>query len=128
MNLAVKYPPSGVDRSICEVLDAVARETLQLHNAAMRLQTMAGDLIDRANLPADDPLFEEAQALDAFAQKLDALSGFLERLSLSTPAAWRMDISEAVSQVFLTDLAHRLSREHTPEDDVTAPTGDFEMF
>lgn len=128
MNTALKHAPPDLDRSLSEVLEAVGRETLHLHNAAVRLQTMAGDLIDRAGLPADDPLFEEAQALDALAQKLDALTEFLARLSQGAPAAWRLDIADAIGQVFLTDLAHRLCCEHAPEADLHPPTGDFELF
>jgi hypothetical protein len=128
MNLAVKQAPMRVDRSVSEVLETVGWETAQLHHAAVRLQTMAGDLIDRAGLPSDDPLIEEAQALDALAQKLDALSGFLARLALAAPSGWRLDIADAVAPVFLADLAKRLCLEHVPEDDCTAPTGDFELF
>jgi hypothetical protein len=128
MNLAVKQDPPEIDRAIGEVLDAVSRETSELHHAAVRLQVMAGDLIDRANLPAHDPLIEEAQSLDALAQKLDALSGFLERLAAASPQRWRLDIAEAIGPVFLADLAKRLCREHAPEDDSFAASGDFELF
>jgi hypothetical protein len=128
MNLAIKQEPPEVDRAIGEVLDAVGRETAALHLAAVRLQAMAGELIDRASLPAHDPLIEEAQSLDALAQKLDALTGFLERLAAAAPARWRLDITGAVGPVFLADLAKRLCREHSPEDAPLAPSGDFELF
>ena len=128
MSLALQQPPPGVDRTVTEVLDAISRETAQMYNAAVRLQSMAGDLIDRASVQAHDPLMEEAQALDTLAQKLDALTGFLERLAQTASPAWRMDIADAVGPVFLADLAKRLCREHTPEEDCTGPTGDFEMF
>jgi len=128
MNLAVKQDPPAVDRSVAEVLDAVGRETLALHNAAVALQAMAGDLIDRARLDPHDPLLEEAQALDALAQKLDALTGFLERLARTAPPGWRLDISHAIEPVFLADLAKRLCREYPPEEDPLAQSGDFELF
>ena len=128
MNLAVKQHPPEVDRGMADVLDAVGRETGELHLAAVRLQAMAGELIDRASLPAQHPLIEEAQALDALAQKLDALTGFLERLSVAAPQRWRLDIADAVGPVFLADLAKRLCREHAPEDAPLAPSGDFELF
>lgn len=128
MNLAAKQPSEPVERGIAEVLEAVSRETSALHHAAMALQTMAGDLIDRARLEPHDPLIEEAQALDALAQKLDALSGFLERVAQSAPPSWRMDIARAIEPVFLADLAKRLCREHVPEEDPLAPSGDFELF
>jgi hypothetical protein len=127
MNLAVKQEPA-VDRAIADVLDAVSRETLALHHAAVALQTMAGDLIDRARLEPHDPLMEEAQALDALAQKLDALTGFLERLARSAPPGWRLDIAHAIEPVFLADLAKRLCREFSPEEDPLAQSGDFELF
>jgi hypothetical protein len=128
MNLAVKQEPPEVERSVAEVLDAVSRETLALHHAAVALQTMAGDLIDRARLDPHDPLLEEAQALDALAQKLDALSGFLERLARAAPPGWRLDIAHAIEPVFLADLAKRLCREYSPEEDPLAQSGDFELF
>lgn len=128
MNLAVKQEPPVLDRAIAEVLEAVSRETGLMHHAAVRLQTMAGDLIDRARLEPHDPLIEEAQALDALAQKLDALSGFLERLAAAVPDRWRMDIADAVAPVLLADLAKRLCREHAHEDDSLAPSGDLELF
>lgn len=128
MNLAVKQEPPEIDRTIAEVLQAVSRETDQLHLAAVRLQAMAGELIDRASLPADHPLIEEAQALDALAQKLDALTGFLSRVATAASPRWRLDIADAVGPVFLADLAKRLCREHPPEDDSFAPSGDFELF
>jgi hypothetical protein len=128
MNLAVKQETPEVDRSVAEVLDAVSRETLALHHAAVALQTMAGDLIDRARLDPHDPLLEEAQSLDALAQKLDALTGFLERLARSAPAGWRLDIGHAIEPVFLADLAKRLCREYPPEEDPLAQSGDFELF
>jgi hypothetical protein len=128
MNLAVKQQPPEIERSIAEVLETVSRETDQLHLAAVRLQAMAGELIERASLPADDPLIEEAQALDALAQKLDALTGFLSRLSTTASPRWRLDIADAVGPVFLADLAKRLCREHPPEDDSFSPSGDFELF
>jgi len=128
MSLAVKQEPPEIDRGVAEVLEAVGRETDQLHLAAVRLQAMAGELIDRAKLPADDPLIEEAQALDALAQKLDALTGFLARLAVAAPPHWRLDIADAVGPVFLADLAKRLCREHPPEDDTYSPSGDFELF
>jgi len=128
MNLAVKQDPPAVDRGMAEVLDAVSRETLALHHMAVALQTMAGDLIDRARLDPHDPLMEEAQALDALAQKLDALTGFLERLARSAPPGWRLDIAHAIEPVFLADLAKRLCREYSPEEDPLAQSGDFELF
>lgn len=128
MNLAVKQPPEDIDRAVADVLEAVSRETGDLHLAAVRLQVMAGELIAQAQLPAHHPLIEEAQGLDALAQKLDALSGFLARLAAVTPQGWRLDIAEAVQPVFLADLAKRLCREHLPEDDSHAASGDFELF
>jgi hypothetical protein len=128
MNLAVKQEPPEVERSVAEVLDAVSRETLALHHAAVALQTMAGDLIDRARLDPHDPLLEEAQALDALAQKLDALTGFLERLARAAPPGWRLDIAHAIEPVFLADLAKRLCREYPPEEDPRAQSGEFELF
>jgi hypothetical protein len=128
MNLAVKQAPPPMDRGIAEVIDAVSRETLTLHHTAVALQSMAGDLIDRARLDPHDPLMEEAQALDALAQKLDALTGFLERLARSAPPAWRLDIAHAIEPVFLADLAKRLCREYSPEEDPLAQSGDFELF
>ena len=128
MNLAVKQEPPEIDRGIAEVLDTVSRETGDLHLAAVRLQAMAGELIDRARLAAHDPLIEEAQALDSLAQKLDALTGFLGRLAMAAPQRWRLDIADAVGPVFLADLAKRLCRELPPEDVPLAPSGDFELF
>ena len=128
MNLAVKQEPPPMDRGIAEVLDAMSRETSALHHTAVALQTMAGDLIDRARLDPHDPLMEEAQALDALAQKLDALTGFLERLARSAPPGWRLDIAHAIEPVFLADLAKRLCREYSPEEDPLAQSGDFELF
>jgi hypothetical protein len=128
MTLAAHRQAPAVDRAIGEVLEAVGRETSALHHAAMALQTMAGDLIDRARLEPHDPLIEEAQALDALAQKLDALSGFLERLARTAPADWRLDIAHAIEPVFLADLAKRLCREHSPEEDPLSQSGDFELF
>jgi hypothetical protein len=127
MNLAVK-PDAVIDRAMADVLEAVSRETGELHLAAVRLQTMAGEMIERARLPAHDPLIEEAQSLDALAQKLDALTGFLQRMAAAAPEPWRLDIAEAIEPVFLADLAKRLCREHAPEDDSFAPSGDFELF
>jgi hypothetical protein len=128
MNLAVKQEPPVMDRSVAEVLDAVGRETFALHHAAVSLQAMAGDLIDRARLDPHDPLLEEAQALDALAQKLDALTGFLERLARTAPPGWRLDIAHAIEPVFLADLAKRLCREYPPEEDPLAQSGEFELF
>jgi hypothetical protein len=128
MNLALKQDAPEIDRALADVLDAVGRETGELHHAAVRLQTMAGELIERARLPAHHPLIEEAQALDAVAQKLDALTGFLERLAAAAPQQWRLDIAGAIEPVFLADLANRLCREHAPEDDSFSPSGDFELF
>jgi hypothetical protein len=128
MNLALKHEPPAVDRAIAEVLDAVSRETGALHHAAVALQTMAGELIDRARLDPHDPLMEEAQALDALAQKLDALTGFLERLARTAPPGWRLDIAHAIEPVFLADLAKRLCREYSPEEDPLAQSGEFELF
>jgi len=127
MTLAFQ-PAPAMDRAVGEVIEAVGRETGDLHNAAVRLQAMAGELIDRASLPANHPLIEEAQTLDALAQKLDALSGFLQRLGAAAPDGWRLDISDAVTPVFLADLAKRLCRQAEPDDDFLAPTGDFELF
>jgi len=121
-------PAPMIDRAMGDVLEAVGRETSQLHLTAERLQTMAGQLIDRARLTTDDPLIEEAQALDALAQKLDALTRFLARLSQDAPEAWRLDIGPAVQPVFLADLANRLAAQHTTTEDVFSPTGDLEMF
>jgi hypothetical protein len=128
MSLAAKHESPPIDRAIADVLEAVSRETDGLHHAAVALQTMAGDLIDRARLEPHDPLIEEAQALDALAQKLDALTGFLDRLARSAPAGWRLDIAHAVEPVFLADLAKRLCREYPPEEDPLAQSGDFELF
>ncbi|HEY4029991.1 MAG TPA: hypothetical protein VGM25_06580 [Caulobacteraceae bacterium] len=128
MNLALKPQEAAIDRSVAEVLEAVSRETSALHHLAMALQTMAGDLIERARLEPQDPLMEEAQALDALAQKLDALTGFLDRVARSAPPSWRLDIAHAIEPVFLADLAKRLCRELSPEDDVLAQSGDFELF
>jgi hypothetical protein len=128
MNLAVKQEEPVVDRAIGEVLEAVSRETHALHHAAVALQVMAGDLIERARVEPHDPLMEEAQALDALAQKLDALSGFLDRLARAAPPGWRLDIAHAIEPVFLADLAKRLCREYPPEEDPLAQSGDFELF
>lgn len=127
MSAAAQQPPV-MDRSIAEVLDGIGRETWDLHLAAVKLQTLAGELIDRARLAANDPLIEEAQALDALAQKLDALTGYLDRLSQSAPDGWRLDIGRALEPVFLADLAKRLCRQQSAEDESLAPAGDFELF
>jgi hypothetical protein len=128
MNLAVQPTPEEIERGVADVLAAIGRETGELHLAAVRLQAMAGELIERARLPAHHPLIEEAQELDAVAQKLDALTGFIARLAAAAPQGWRLDIAEAVEPVFLADLAKRLCREHAPEDDSGAVSGDFELF
>lgn len=128
MNLALKQEPPQIDRAIAEVLEAVSLETSTLHLAAVALQTMAGDLIERAKLAPHDPLIEDAQALDALAQKLDALTGFLDRLARAAPPGWRLDIAHAIEPVFLADLAKRLCRELSPEDDVLAQSGDLDLF
>lgn len=128
MRPALKPESPAVDRSIAEVLEALSRETHALQRSAEHLQGMAGALIERARLPANDPLIEEAQALDALVQKLDALTGFMQRLSETAPAGWRLDIAGAVEPVLLADLAKRLCREHSPEEANHAPSGDFELF
>jgi hypothetical protein len=128
MNLAVKQEQPAIDRALAEVLETVSRETSTLHNSAVALQAMAGELIERAKLEPHDPLIEEAQALDAMAQKLDALTGFLDRLARSAPPGWRLDIAHAIEPVFLADLAKRLCREYSPEEDPSAQSGDFELF
>jgi hypothetical protein len=128
MRPALKPQGPAIDRSIADVLEALSRETHTLQRSAEHLQGMAGILIERARLPASDPLIEEAQALDALAQKLDALTGFMLRLSETAPAGWRLDIAGAVEPVFLADLAKRLCREHNPEEANHAPSGDFELF
>ena len=128
MEPALKQAPKEIDRAVADVLEAVGRETAELHVAAVRLQAMAGELIERSRVPPHPPMIEAAQRLDSLAQTLAALTGFLERLAVTTPQAWRLDIADAIGPVFLADLAKRLCREHAPEDDSDAVSGDFELF
>ncbi len=128
MRPALKPESPAFDRSMAEVLEALSRETLSLQRSAEHLQGLTGALAARARLTASDPLIEEAQALDALAQTLDALTGFITRLSETAPADWRLDIAGAVEPVFLADLAKRLCREHSSGEANHAPPGDFELF
>lgn len=123
-----QHPEPLVERSISGVMDAMAMEARELHLAAERLQSMAGTLLEKASIAADDPLIQEAQALDALSQKLDALSGFLARLSEGAPPEWRLDIAHALSIVPLSDLAKRLRREHSADGEAHHVSGDCELF
>ena len=127
---ARKPAAPDLDRSVSGVMQAVAREARDLHGSAERLQAMAGVLIERAQVEANDPLVEEAQALDALAQKLDALSGFLARLACDAPPEWRLDIERALAGVPLADLASRLRHAHGQAAPAApfAPAGDCELF
>ena len=124
----LQSPEPLVERSIAGVMDAMAVEARDLHQSAERLQWMAGTLLEKASIAADDPLILEAQALDALSQKLDALSGFLARLSEGAPPEWRLDIADALSAVPLADLAKRLCRDQAAEVEAYAPSGDCELF
>jgi hypothetical protein len=117
-----------MQRPLSQVLLAAATETGELSRAAERLQSLAGDLIRRAGGKADAGLLEEAQGLDALAQTLAALTGFLRRVAEDAPNDVRLDLTRALAAIPLSDLANRLSHQDAPPSLAMAPKGDCELF
>jgi hypothetical protein len=117
-----------MDRPLAQVLQAAAAEAADLSQAAERLQWLAGDLIRRAGSGGDQALVEEAQGLDALAQKLSALAGFLQRIGEDAPAEWRLDIAAALAAVPLSDMANRLGHKDAAPSWAVASVGECELF
>jgi hypothetical protein len=114
-----------MQRSMAQVLQALALELADAAREAERLQALAGALMrDGASAAA----IEDAQALDALTQRLSALAGLLARLGQNAPEDWRLDIAPALAALTLSDMATRISHPVETPSQAVAPTGDCELF
>jgi hypothetical protein len=114
-----------MQRPMAHMLEAVALEMAALSQAADRLQALTGVF---GHGGVDAALIEEAQGMDALAQRLDALAGFLMRISQDAPGDWRLDIGPALAAIPLSDLANRIGHPVAAPSQAVAPTGDCELF
>jgi hypothetical protein len=114
-----------MQRSMAQVLQAMAGEMAALAQEAERLQALTGALIGDG---ADAAVIEDAQALDALTQRLSALAGLLARFGNDVPVGWRLDIAPALTGVNLSDLAARIGHPVAAPSQAVAPTGDCELF
>ena len=112
-----------MQRRLNHVLEAVAREMATLSQDAERLQ-----LLTDAWAPGAGNLIVEAQGIDALAQRLDALAGFLARLSEDAPGDWRLDIGPALAGIPLSALANRIGHPVAAPSPAVAPSGECELF
>jgi len=113
-----------MQRSMAQLLETLALETAAAAQTAERLQSVTGALAQSA----DHGLIEEIQALDALAQHLQALAGFLAGVSREVPADWRLDIGGPLAAIPLSDLAGRIGHAVASPSLAVAPTGDCELF
>jgi hypothetical protein len=114
-----------MQRSMPEVLDAVAREMAALAREAERLQALTGALMRNG---ADAAAIEDAQALDSLTQTLSGLAALLARLGQDAPEGWRLDIAPALAALTLSDMAARIGHPVAASSQAVAPTGDCELF
>jgi hypothetical protein len=112
-----------MQRRLDHVLETVALEMAALSQDAERLQ-----LLTDGWAPGGPNLIVEAQGIDALAQRLDALAGFLTRLSQDAPGDWRLDIGPALAAIPLSALANRISHPVATPSQAVAPTGECELF
>ncbi len=118
-------PRRDADVALAEVLAAMRIELAELAVCGLRLQDILGVAIAQGGARPDPALIEEAQGLDRMVQRLSALSDFIQAVTADLPAAWRLDVDQALDALPLTDLAGRLGRRETG---AAVESGEFEAF
>lgn len=113
---------------LSEVLGAVSTEIDDLWSAADRLQALVGELMSRSKAVLDTEMMMEAQTLDAMAQRLSALSEFLEALRPAVPDAWVIDPTTAAQGLSLADSARRFACRVEEHAHGEPSSGDFDLF
>ena len=121
--LCLTAKPVGVERTPLPVLlDRVGVELGSLSASVDDLQDQLGALLTRA-VQEKPQAIVHVQKLDALAQTLAGLSGFMQALGPMTVGHRPVDIEPLVDTLTLSDLADRL-RGQAGADSVD----DFELF
>ena len=121
--LCLTAKPVGVERTPLPVLlDRVGAELGSLSASVDDLQDQLGALLTRA-VQEKPQAIVHIQKLDALAQTLASLSGFMQALGPKTVGNHPVDIEPLVDTLTLSDLADRL-RGQAGADAVD----DFELF
>lgn len=95
-----------------------------------RLEALISKLMSDADADHLEIAMREAQTLDVLTQHLAALAVFSRHLSEQVEADADYDLSGALSQIRLGDLAHRLGESVglRPADRQTADSGELHLF
>ena len=128
MTSALAYKPAPDDVRLSSILDAVSAEVGDLLATGDRLQSLVGELVDRAGNRIATHVLVEAQSLDAMVQRLAALSAFLQALSPAIPHDWIIDPSSAAEGLSLADSARRFACRVEEHTNGTVISGDMDLF
>lgn len=101
-------PPARAEVPLHELLTSVRQELMALQQLSVDAQLVMGVALHQATL--DPAQWRRAQSFDLITQRLQCLSTFTHALTDLVPPTWMMDPTEAVRDVTLSDLAHRLLR------------------
>ncbi len=128
MTSSLAYKPASDDVRLSSILDAVSAEVDDLLATGDRLQSLVGELVDRAGNGVATHVLVEAQSLDAMVQRLGALSAFLQALSPAIPHDWIIDPSSAAEGLSLADSARRFACRVEEHTNGTVISGDMDLF
>lgn len=113
------------------ILTALAQEVDHAGTLCDRLESLVSRLIGGAEGEPLQIALHEAQTIDALQQHLNALSDFMRSLNRQGEQNGGFDLSAAVAQIPLADLAKRLSVAAHNLDDQDRPAqdaGDLTLF
>ncbi|HEX7760290.1 MAG TPA: hypothetical protein VF459_12360 [Caulobacteraceae bacterium] len=95
------------------------------------LDTLIGELMPTVPAEKRERLMQGMHAVDLLSQHLTSLSAFSRRLSEATPARDGLDVTQALADITLGDLADRMRTAFGGEEetaDERAEAGDLDLF
>jgi hypothetical protein len=111
---------------IGDPLGIAAIELLDLARLADRLEGLLADLAGRC-ATADPNLLKECQIADLLSQRLVGVSAFLAALAAAAPRGAKVDVSDAVRGLALSDQARCLAAL-APDAPCAAAAGELTLF
>lgn len=107
------------------ILSTVGDECRELGAFVDRFQYTLSPVL--AQLRMDEHCHKDVQSLDALSQRLALLAGYIKEVSKILPEEFRVDTSNALAAVSMSDLQLRLKGVSAPLVPEHA-SGEFELF
>lgn len=121
----------GLETNVATTFDVLAWEIELAGARCIFLDTLIGELMPTVPAEKRERLMQGMHAVDLLSQHLTSLSAFSRRLSEATPARDGLDVTQALADITLGDLADRMRTAFGGEEetaDERAEAGDLDLF